>query len=211
MSDPRWSQIKKARHSCGPMLPYGLFQLLWNSPIILIVWFLSTFFWSHPEKSWVGGGTFPGMSPLEKIQSLLLGKDRGDKIRPLPRRSIEATPCSQEHPAQLPLEQPEQPPFDGAELTKRSPDLQPKIENFFSTFSEPQVGQSIRASFPRTNFSKSAPHIRHVYSKIGNESHLLPQNAKKASGGPSPSPPGTFEYRYPSRDVSPTARSPRAG
>ena len=74
-----------------------------------------------------------------------------------PRREAEGGSSPQEQPWQLPREQPEQLALEEAELTKRSPALHPKTENFFFTFVEPQEGQSIEGLLPLTNFSKSAP------------------------------------------------------
>jgi len=43
----------------------------------------------------------------------------------------------------------------------------PKAENFFSSFSDSQLGQAMAVESPITSFSKSLPQSLHTYSNIG--------------------------------------------
>ena len=131
-----------------------------------------------------------GICPPQLIQSI--GESHRGRMPPSGLHSIR-----QEQPWQLPREHPEQPAPEEAELTKRSPALQPKTENRFLISVEAQVGHSITAWEFLTSFSKSAPQSWQVNSKMGNEFHLLPQRIRRASWEPSPSPPETSGFRCP--------------
>ena len=72
--------------------------------------------------------------------------------------------------ARLPQRSRQVPP-EGPQATPADEDVAlavAKAENIFSVFFEPQPGQAISPPFlPRINFSKTFPHLRQVYSKIG--------------------------------------------
>ena len=59
---------------------------------------------------------------------------------------------------ELQLEHPEEVCF--------STPLMPKVENFFTTFSETHSGHDT-VVFPKTSFSNSRPQAEHLYSKMG--------------------------------------------
>jgi hypothetical protein len=71
---------------------------------------------------------------------------------------------------QVPPEGPQEAPADeGVALAVA------KAENICSTFFEPQPGQTISPPFlPRINLSKTFPHFRQVYSKMGMRAKLGP-------------------------------------
>jgi len=143
-----------------------------------------------------------GCSGMEKGEGLhRLLSDQVTEDPHYRRRAAKRDSSHHEQPWQRPFEQPEQLALEEAELTKRSPALQPNTENFFLTWIEPQEGHSTEALLLLTNFSKSAPQTWQLNSKIGNPSHLLPKSIRTASGGPSPSPPETSESLCPSGDV----------
>jgi len=72
-------------------------------------------------------------------------------------------------PAQLEAEQEEHPDDIGRVLPSLERETPLKLENSLSTSCELQSGQSIPFSDdgPKTSFSNSASHFKHLYSKMG--------------------------------------------